>query len=693
MSRSLSRSIFALAAILPSVAFADGTPLNITHAGRLLDSSDQPVTSNALSLSFRIANTEVPISTEVISWQGTCSADVLRGLYAVVLGAGECAGTTTLDTTDVPLSEARYLEVTVAGQKLLPRLKLNAAPLATLAGDSERLGGIAATQYVKTTDLGASGTAAIDGARMGSGTVAAARLPASVVLLDREAQVFTGSIEATSFKGLGANVTGVDAVKLEGRTLTELDGRYLRAGGTGGDLTLTGAFASGSLTTGAITATTITADALAGRSLAQLDGRYARTNVAGAVTFGIGAGAVTINNGGVRLGSAPLTCDGASVGLLGWSGTNAQVCTASGWAQLDNTSASAATISSVAPATTAQSGGTAITITGTNFVGVAQVLFGATPVVSFSVPSATQINAVAPAGAVGAANVTVVTSAGAVTKASAVTYGQTVFAYTGAQVTWNVPAGVTSIVVKSWGAGGGGTTNGNGDGRGGAGGYTQATVTVTPAEPLSLIVGGGGTAGGTNTSAFGGGGTSGGQANGGGGGYTGIFRGSPAQATALVVAGGGGGSGSYLNGAANAGFGGAGGGRVGLDAEGPQRSGNTPCYGLGGSQSAGGAGAVWSSTGETGVALRGGNWGSGSGSAGGGGGYWGGGAGAHYGGVQGCAGGGGSGFVATTGTANVVQLSGERTQPPNQFDEDYLLGVAVGGAGANGGNGLVVVSY
>ncbi len=66
---------------------------------------------------------------------------------------------------------------------------------------------------------------------------------------------------------------------------------------------------------------------------------------------------------------------------------------------------------------------------------------------------------------------------------------------------WVVPAGVTSIDVEVWGAGGGGLAGGSVDSRvgGGAGGYATARLPVTPGESLTLIVGLGGTGSGSPT--------------------------------------------------------------------------------------------------------------------------------------------------------------------------------------------------
>lgn len=54
-------------------------------------------------------------------------------------------------------------------------------------------------------------------------------------------------------------------------------------------------------------------------------------------------------------------------------------------------------VSSVAPASGPATGGTQVTITGSDFTGVKQVTFGGTPAASYTVDSPTQVTAVAPA--------------------------------------------------------------------------------------------------------------------------------------------------------------------------------------------------------------------------------------------------------------------------------------------------------
>jgi IPT/TIG domain len=70
----------------------------------------------------------------------------------------------------------------------------------------------------------------------------------------------------------------------------------------------------------------------------------------------------------------------------------------------------APTISAISPAAGSSGGGTLLTITGTGFIGVSAVDFGTTPAMSFTVASASTIEALSPPGT-GAVGVTVTTRA------------------------------------------------------------------------------------------------------------------------------------------------------------------------------------------------------------------------------------------------------------------------------------------
>ena len=82
----------------------------------------------------------------------------------------------------------------------------------------------------------------------------------------------------------------------------------------------------------------------------------------------------------------------------------------------------APTVSSVSPNSGSTAGGTAVTITGTNFVTGATVKFGATAATNVVVVSATQITATTPAGSAGAVTVTVTVSGQSGSLATGFTY-------------------------------------------------------------------------------------------------------------------------------------------------------------------------------------------------------------------------------------------------------------------------------
>ena len=287
---------------------------------------------------------------------------------------------------------------------------------------------------------------------------------------------------------------------------------------------------------------------------------------------------------------------------------------------------------------------------------------------------------------------------------------------TAGTTTWTVPIGVTSVEVKSWGAGGaggGGGSSGLG-GAGGGGAFAQATITVVPGETLDINVGGAGT-GGTGV-------VNGNSGSGGGaGGYSGILR----TATPLIVAAGGAGGGGGDNSSATAGgAGGAGGADTGVS--GGASSGSTG--GTGGTLSVGGTGGTGTQTGADGSSLSGGggsdgndtndggennggtmNGGDGglaevggngyAAGGGGGAGYFGGGGGGDSVGGDAGGGGGGGGSSYVTGTATTT-TAGSGVNAANTGDVDYIGSVGVGGSGgstsangSDGNDGYITITY
>ena len=224
------------------------------------------------------------------------------------------------------------------------------------------------------------------------------------------------------------------------------------------------------------------------------------------------------------------------------------------------------------------------------------------------------------------------------------------FDFTGSNQSFTVPAGVTSVTMEGFGAAGG--DNEAGDGSGGNGGYLKSTITVTPGDVLTIVVGKGG---GINDEPFGDGGQGGSGsplgnfAAGSGGGAT-YVKNSSNETLFVIGAGGGAGGAGLMDQGAD---GGAGGGLIGGD--GFVAFGGGP-PGEGGTQGFGGAGP-----GSPGASLAGGDGADFNammdegGGGGGGAGYFGGGGGdSGFMTEPGSGGGGGSSFViaGSTDTTN-----------------------------------------
>jgi hypothetical protein len=109
----------------------------------------------------------------------------------------------------------------------------------------------------------------------------------------------------------------------------------------------------------------------------------------------------------------------------------------------------APTVAGVSPSSGSTAGGTAVTITGTNFTGATAVSFGGVAATSFTVNSATQITATAPAEAAGTVDVKVTTAGGtsAAVAADHFTYVTPVPTITGISPTSGSTAGGTIVTI------------------------------------------------------------------------------------------------------------------------------------------------------------------------------------------------------------------------------------------------------
>jgi hypothetical protein len=386
----------------------------------------------------------------------------------------------------------------------------------------------------------------------------------------------------------------------------------------------------------------------------------------------------------------------------------------------------APTITSVAPPSGAIAGGTMVVLTGTGFDPSATLSFAGSAVASITVVSATEIDFMTPAGAhTGSVDIEVMNPNGEVAHAS-YSFLPASFTATGANQTFTIPTGVTTLFVQAWGAGGGAGQDPSSVG--GAGGYAQAHLSVTPGDVYTIVVGKGGEQVSAAESFDAGSGVSvdagTASAAGAGGGFSGLFvPGADAgmdggSEVVLVLAGGGGGAG-YASGDNGGNGGGEFGGAGGSANSSAGLGGNNAAGGIGGclctDPADGGAGCLTSpQCGLNGSLLQGGGGGvpalgtprvdgsfGGGGAvgngptfnaAGGGGGYFGGGGGA---GGGGGGGGGGTGYIFEA-ALDSDQASG--TSPgvtAHTTETGFIMGTAAGGSAMTptGGDGLVLLSW
>lgn len=145
------------------------------------------------------------------------------------------------------------------------------------------------------------------------------------------------------------------------------------------------------------------------------------TNLTGAtgITFDGNAGSSLVVNSNTQLTvTTPAGTVGAKVVVVSTPAGTGTV--QAGFSYV--TTAGVPTITLISPNTGATSGGTLVTITGTNFAGSPSVTFGGVAGSGVNVISATQIKVTTPAGAAGAKDVVVTTSGGSATSTGGFTY-------------------------------------------------------------------------------------------------------------------------------------------------------------------------------------------------------------------------------------------------------------------------------
>jgi len=139
------------------------------------------------------------------------------------------------------------------------------------------------------------------------------------------------------------------------------------------------------------------------------------TNLAGAtaVTFGtLAAAAFIVNTNSQITAATPAGTGTVDVTVTTGEGTSPVDAPADQFTFTASPPPSSPTVSALSPSSGPVTGGTAVTISGTNFAGATAVRFGTSTATNVSVHSATSLTATAPAGSVGTVDVTVVTPGG-----------------------------------------------------------------------------------------------------------------------------------------------------------------------------------------------------------------------------------------------------------------------------------------
>jgi hypothetical protein len=120
-------------AVLSTGAFA-AVPLIMTHQGRLLDAADKPV-NGVFDITYRVF--DVPTGGSLLWTEVHPSVQVTDGLFSALLGSTVPLSADVLGSGGGGgggVAPERYLEVSVGGVVLTPRLRLGSAPSAISTG-------------------------------------------------------------------------------------------------------------------------------------------------------------------------------------------------------------------------------------------------------------------------------------------------------------------------------------------------------------------------------------------------------------------------------------------------------------------------------------------------------------------------------------------------------------------------------
>jgi YVTN family beta-propeller protein len=269
-------------------------------------------------------------------------------------------------------------------------------------------GSVGAVDVTVTTPRGTSPTSAADAFTYVAAPAVSALSPNSGSTTGGTSVVITGtSLTGASGVSFGSTVATVFTVN----SATQITA--VAPAGTAGTVDVTVTTIGGTSTTGSadnytyrlvpvVSAVSPVTGRVAGGNTVTIAG----ANLAGAtaVKFGTSAASFTVNGATQITATAPAGAAGTvDVTVTTPDGTSAVV------AADQYTYGNGPAVAAVSPATGPLAGGNLVTITGANLTGATSVRFGTTQAAGFTVNSASQITAAAPAGTAGTVDVTVTT--------------------------------------------------------------------------------------------------------------------------------------------------------------------------------------------------------------------------------------------------------------------------------------------
>jgi hypothetical protein len=246
------------------------------HGGIVFDSEDKPLEGpHEISVSIW-ANSSLQAEEEPL-WTETYTVPVFMGRYGITVGE-TTGGKKQLHLTVFPAANDRWMSLGVDGEELQPRLRFGVVPRAWTASVADDVN-CAIPGCVEGADLAAGAVGAdkiaagvVTEEKLAAGAVTAGKIGAGAVTSDKLAP---GAVTLDALGATGSG-SGLDADEIDG--LDSTDFARLQAGSPvaqTGDIAVSGAISGGELFGDGSGVTGVDAAKLGGKTLAEIQGEAA----------------------------------------------------------------------------------------------------------------------------------------------------------------------------------------------------------------------------------------------------------------------------------------------------------------------------------------------------------------------------------------------------------------------------------